>query len=260
MFDIPIITYHKISDNKEFGLTTVSQSQFAEQMDYLSSNGYKPICFNQLNSNRSLPEKPVIITFDDGYESVYQNAVPIMDSFGFKSVVFIVTSYLGKLNRWEAVSFQRQFRHLSKDQILKLRDRGHEIGSHGKMHTYLPKLDNMALREEIGGSKADLEDILEEEIISFCYPYGRFTERVLSFVENAGYQYATSNPKINNGNLNLLSLTRRSIYSTDSLTSFKAKISSPPHFSPTLLIEILIQKGALASIGLNFLKTTKSHF
>jgi len=260
MFDIPIITYHKISNEKEFGLTTVSQSQFARQMDYLNSNGYKSICFNQLDSKNYLPEKPVIITFDDGYESVYKNAVPILDTFRFKSVVFIVSSFLGKLNHWEAVSFQQQFKHLSKDQILKLRDMGHEIGSHGKMHTYLPKLDNMALREEIEGSKADLEDILGEEINSFCYPYGRYTKRVLSFVEKAGYRYATTNPKLYNGILNPLSITRRSIYSTDSLASFIKKLSSPPHLNLTLLAEIIIQKGALASIGMNLLRKVKSQF
>ena len=118
MFDIPIITYHKISNQKEFGLTTVSKRQFEIQMKYLKSNGYTSVCFKNLTQEYSLPEKPIIITFDDGYESIYQNAFPILKKYNFMAVVYIITDYIGRFNLWEAAPFQQKFRHLSKDQIL----------------------------------------------------------------------------------------------------------------------------------------------
>jgi peptidoglycan/xylan/chitin deacetylase (PgdA/CDA1 family) len=260
MFDIPIITYHKISNKKEFGLTTVSKTQFDYQMRFLSSKGYKTICFKDLTSKKELPEKPIIITFDDGYENVYHNATPIMEKYGYKAVIFVVTDYLGKYNLWEAVPFQQRFKHLSKDQILKMREQDHEIASHGKMHQYLPFLNQLALYEEIKGSKVFLEQILKEKIISFCYPYGRYSEETVKIVKEAGYKYATSNVKIDNGGYNPFSLKRRSIYSTDSLRAFKTKTSSNTSINFTVLSEILIQKGALASIGINMIRQSIYHF
>jgi peptidoglycan/xylan/chitin deacetylase (PgdA/CDA1 family) len=229
-------------------------------MAYLNSHGYKPICFSDITTKSVLPEKPIIITFDDGYESVFQNAAPIMDKYGFKSVVFVVTEYFGKYNLWEAVPFQQKFRHLSIEQITKMRNQGHEIGSHSKMHKYLPILNSSALKEEIEDSKAYLESMLDDKITSFCYPYGRYNDKIKSMVKNAGYKYATSNAKINNYENDPLSLKRRSIYSTDSIKNFKTKITSQSTMNITYLTEILIQKGALASIGINFLRPSKSHF
>ena len=72
MFDIPIITYHKISDKKEFGLTTVSTDQFDSQMKYLKLNGYDTVCFRDIEPESRLPHKPIIITFDDISFRVFQ--------------------------------------------------------------------------------------------------------------------------------------------------------------------------------------------
>ena len=260
MLDIPIITYHKISDHKEFGLTTVSKSQFEDQMAYLRLNGYQTICFNELTAEYLVPKKPIIITFDDGYESVYHNAIPIMNKYEFKSVIFIVTDYLGLYNSWEAVPFQQKYRHLSRDQIIELRSFGHEIASHGKKHKYLPALDSKDLSEEIQGSKNSLESLLDEKISSFCYPYGRYSENIMTRVQEAGYMYATSNLPLNNRNGNPYSLQRRSIYSNDSLNSFISKINRHTSINLAYLSEIIIQKGSLASIGINLFRPAKSHF
>lgn len=260
MFNIPIITYHKISNKKEIGLTTVSQSQFDIQMDYLFSSGYQTVLFQDINTGNKLPDKPIILTFDDGYENVYQNAIPILEKYGFKSVIFVVTEFIGEYNSWEAVPFQQKFRHLSGDQVTYLKDQGHEIASHGKFHRYLPALDYPELKDEIEGSKIYLESLLGDTIASFCYPYGRYSEKIKSVVKNAGYQYATTNAKINSGQNNPLSLKRRSIYSTDSLRNFETKVTNHSTFNFSYLSEVLIQKGALASIGINILRPTKSQF
>jgi peptidoglycan/xylan/chitin deacetylase (PgdA/CDA1 family) len=260
MFDIPIITYHKISDQKEFGLTTVSTAQFADQMNYLDLNGYKTVRFKDLSSYENLPKKPIIITFDDGYESVYHNAVPILSKYNFKSVIFVLTDFLGKYNIWEAATFQQKYRHLSKDQILELSDRGHEIASHGNQHRYLPLLNSKDLKEEIEDSKSYLESLLKEEITTFCYPYGRYSTKILDKVQQAGYAYATSNLRLTNEKENPYCLQRRSVYSNDSLSKFISKIRNHSPISVAYLSEILIQKGSLASIGINYIRPSKSQF
>jgi peptidoglycan/xylan/chitin deacetylase (PgdA/CDA1 family) len=252
MFNIPIITYHKISDQKEFGLTTVPKNQFEDQMAYLKSNGYTSICLKDLRAEVTLPEKPIIITFDDGYENIYHNAVPVLNNCDFKAVIFIVTDYIGRYNAWEAAPFQQKFKHLTEEQILDLKNNGYEIASHGKMHKYLLFLDEDSLMDEIIGSKISLEALIDEEIASFCYPYGRFSKRIIDMVEKAGYRHATANIRLSRRiNNNPLSLNRRSIYTTDSLGIFKSKIISPTSLNITFFAEALIQKGALASIGIN---------
>ena len=151
MFDIPIITYHKISNKKEFGLTTISTNQFDGQMKYLKLNGYDTVCFRGLKPESSIPQKPIIITFDDGYENIYQNAIPILNKYNFKAVIFIVTDYIGRFNIWEAVPFQQKFKHLSESQLQDLNKNDHEIASHTKRHNYLPYMDEYVLKEEING-------------------------------------------------------------------------------------------------------------
>ena len=260
MFDIPIITYHKISNQKEFGLTTVSQHQFEHQMKYLSDEGYETVCFKDIKTQNSVPEKPIIITFDDGYESIYQNALPVLEKYNFKSVIFVVSEFIGNYNLWEAVPFQQKYKHISKEHLTKILEKGHEIGSHSKNHFYLPALGKNTLKDEIAGSKNDLENIINGEVVSFCYPYGRSNIKIKNLVREAGYTFATSNAGRGNNNMDMLSLNRRSIYAHDSLRNFKSKVSPNTGFTLTYLSEILIQKGALASIGINLLRPSKSHF
>lgn len=261
MLNIPILTYHKISDYREFGLTTISKKQFDLQMNYLKLNGYRPLCLKDLKSERSLPEKPVIITFDDGYENVYQNAVPVLNKYDFKAVIFVVTNYIGQMNTWEAAPFQQKFKHLSEDQIIDLNNNGHEIASHSKMHRYLPSLRNDRLIDEICGSKTYLESLLGEHVTSFCYPFGGFSKKIEKIVKKAGYHFATTNLKISTRNkVNPLSLSRRSVYMTDSFNIFISKVISPEVLNISYFTEIIIQKGALASIGLTMLRDSKSYF
>jgi peptidoglycan/xylan/chitin deacetylase (PgdA/CDA1 family) len=118
-----------------------------------------------------------------------------------------------------------------------------------------------ALNDEIKGSKVQLDTVLDEKITSFCYPYGRFNDRIKKIVEEAGYKYATSNLRLSNRHdNNPFSLSRRSIYASDSMNNFKTKISLKSSLNFSYLSEILIQKGSFASIGINFLRPGKSNF
>jgi len=258
MYNIPIITYHKVSDTKEFGLTTVSPGKFERQLMILKDLGYNSINFKDIDRGGSLPENPIIITFDDGYESVYQNALPILDKYGFKSVVYVITDFIGKYNTWEAVSFQQKHRHLSLSQLIDLQNNGFEIASHSKTHRFLPFLKGNEVQIEVEASKAYLEDKMGERIISFCYPYGRMSQQAREKVQKAGYKYATQNISLlYRANDDPLSLARRSIYALGGPAVFRSKIEKP--FNPTFsrFSESIIQKGALASIALNLLQRKK---
>jgi len=249
MFNIPIITYHKISNNKEPGLTTISISRFETHLKLLQSQGYSSITFKDLKEKRSIPAKPIIITFDDGYQCVYKNALPLLQKHNFRAVIYMVSGHLGKMNTWEAYSIQRRFKHLDRNEILDLNNNGFEIASHSNHHHYLPSCPDSIIGSEVKDSKKTLEDITGDHVISFCYPYGKYSERIAHFVQDAGYYYATCNISLSNRNgQDNYALQRRSIYYTDSVKNFIDKINKPFKFSTTVLAEWIIQKGSLAGI------------
>ncbi len=240
---IPIIAYHKISDRKEFGLNVLSPAIFRKQIETIADSGFQPITFWDVARNK-IPPKPIIITFDDGYSCFYENALPVLSEYNFKSVVFLITGYIGKKNTWEPFPGQHNSYHLSLDEIKTIAERGHEIGSHTISHRYLPLLNSVELEMELITSKQNLELLLNREVISICYPFGRYNKKVLSASKAAGYQFGIGAKKLSRGNTNLC-LCRRSIYSTDDNYSFQNKLNR--NIPSTK--ERIIQSGALLSIA-----------
>lgn len=248
--NIPIITYHKISNDREFGLTTQGLKAFEAQIFNLVSKGYKSITFKDLNNGKPIPQKSVIISFDDGYESVYQNAFPILQKYNLTASIFIVANYLGKYNDWESFAIQRKYRHLSKSQILELKKYGYEIASHSLNHYYLPFCSDKTIRREVEVSMKKLEDITGDSVVSFCFPYGKYNQNSLKIVEEAGYKYATGNIQLLGRNKSdyPFNLPRRSIYATDSLKSFSKKLEYSRKINLLYLTEWTIQLGAWTGI------------
>ena len=250
----PILAYHKVSTQKEFGLTTVHPRKFKEQINILLNSGFSPITFSDISKAQSLPAKPVIITFDDGYESVYTDAFPIMQEFNVKGTVFVLSGYIGKYNEWEGFRIQQGIRHLNADQIGHLAGEGWEIGSHGINHDYLPAASENSTISQLRESKAQLSVIADTDIISFCYPFGRSDKHIQNLAEQAGYQFAVGNmPLIYSEHRNLLHLGRRSIYRVDNNYLFSKKLEKPSTVSATTLSEKLIRSGASISISRNIL-------
>lgn len=249
IFDIPIITYHKISPQKEFGLTTISPHMFKKQMQFLFENGYQTITFNQYDSGKNLPEKPIIISFDDTYRSVYENAFAIMKEFNFLGLLLVISDYMGKRNDWEAYPVQRKYSHANKDEIAEMLKYGFEIGTHSATHRYLPHQNKNFIENEFVESKKNLEKTFTTNIFACCYPYGGYNDIVIKCAREAGYRYGMGNLKIaSKDNTNSLCLQRRSIYSTDSISAFINKVTNPSKFNLNFATEWLIQKGAFAGI------------
>lgn len=171
MKGVPILMYHAIEDRehpagmKDAGdqLYVLKLAQFREQMGYLHKEGFRTFLLEELVSDRKLPEKVVVLTFDDGHESNYTLALPVLQEFGFKAVFFITTGWIGKPN------------YINKDQIRALYEAGMEIGSHCITHRYLSDLEDSEVEEELSGSKETLERIIDNEITSISYPGGRMS-------------------------------------------------------------------------------------
>lgn len=210
--DVPILLYHHITNGKPANAYSVSQAVFREQMDYLSKNGFNTISMADLlrsiQDGADLPQKPVMITFDDGNENVYFNAFPIMQEKGFTGIVLIIA------NRINIEGF------LSVEQLRNMYGQGWEIGSHGTRHIDLVK-EPQALRDEIGNSKKIIEKSLNLEITIFAYPYGKADSLTMDWVERIGYHSALG-LGISNGHGagNLFYLQRREVKNEFGLVEF----------------------------------------
>lgn len=161
----PILLYHHVSYEEDKGTYNVTPEQFAAQMKALDDWGYTTITITQiiqaLVEGAPLPERPIVITFDDGHQSVYTNAFPIMQEHSFIGVTYVVCDYIG------GVGFK------TKDQILEMVDAGWEVGSHGFTHTDL-SLDPSLANYEMYQSKIYLEELFGIPINTFSFPFGGF--------------------------------------------------------------------------------------
>ena len=245
----PVLAYHKISPQKEFGLTTIHPYIFEKQLQRIYKSGFTPLTFMDMLANPELPDKPVIITFDDGYESIYKYALPILKNYGFKAVIYVLSDYIGMINTWEAFKIQRHSRHLNVEQIQKLVVSGFEIGSHGKSHKYLPVLNNDQLLDELAESKTKISNITGGEIISFCYPYGVSNRQIEENIKKRGYHFAVGNLELGSmKSQRKFHIGRRSIYATDTLRVFEQKLQKPSLAHTSVFTERVIRAGASVAI------------
>ncbi|MCF7801185.1 MAG: polysaccharide deacetylase family protein [Candidatus Marinimicrobia bacterium] len=181
------LVYHKVSDEFEWGLTTVSPSAFRRQMLDLRRNGFAFKRVHELLPLQS-KERKVAITFDDGYESVYTEAFPILNELQIPGTVFIITDFVGRSNNWDWQIGGRTFRHLSWSEIHELQSAGWEIGSHTVSHRILTNISSEEVSRELTRSKDILEQKLGIEIKAICPPFNRFNQTILELAREAGYE------------------------------------------------------------------------
>lgn len=229
---IPILMYHSVdmpTDVRERDIC-LPPVEFRRQMEYLHAKEYTPISLDLLldvsPSGRELPSRPVIITFDDGYADYAVNVLPVMQQYGFKATVFIVSGCIGGTNTWDAAVGMPERRLLSWDEIRQINSNGITIGSHTLTHRRLLKLTRVEALAEIQESKKSIEKQLGVPVRHFSYPYGETSESVASMVRQAGYLTAcTTMSGFNGADMNLFSLRRLDIYGADALPRFVRKLT-----------------------------------
>ena len=186
--EVPILVYHHVRQSVPTGSRaerrlTVTAEIFDHQMKYLQDNGYHVITFATLVGHLAkisvLPEKPVVISFDDGWEDQFVYAVPLLEKYHYAATFFIVTNFVGSSG------------FLSWSQLRKILAEGMEIGSHSRSHPRLDKINNPdSLWDQISTSKQILESQLGAPVDEFAYPYGSYNAATASVVRLAGYKIA----------------------------------------------------------------------
>ncbi|GAP10186.1 predicted xylanase/chitin deacetylase [Bellilinea caldifistulae] len=176
--NVPILLYHRIVDGEAVNRYEVSLENFHLQMDFLRRNGYETITPVQLAKvilkGGELPAKPVILTFDDGYRSIYDLAFPVLNHYGFEGVVYVITGCVGAPT------------YMNSEQITELFANGWEIGSHTVSHEDLVK-NPSHVYDQIVVSKLYLEKLLGTKELTLAYPYGKADENITRKAARYGY-------------------------------------------------------------------------
>ena len=165
-------------------------------MRYLKLRGYTPINLYELvkglNLGAKLPPRPIVLTFDDGYDDNYTYAFPILKKFSFTATIFLVTRDIGGLSDWSDSEETTKEPLLSWDKIKEMSEYGIDFQSHTHTHPSLPKLDAQKIKEEILTSKEIIEQKLKKKVDFLCYPYGHFNSEVKQILKETGYQGAAT--------------------------------------------------------------------
>jgi peptidoglycan/xylan/chitin deacetylase (PgdA/CDA1 family) len=175
----------------------VTAPEFRAQMRYLKGAGYEPIDFETLEYGlagvRALPEKPVVLTFDDGYENLLAHADPLLREFGWPYTVFLVSDLVGARNEWVVPEGYEPTPLLSWDQIHEMAQGGSaRFQPHTATHANLARQPEAVVRDQIARCRRRLEDTLQKPMRYFCYPYGGYNDRVVSIAREEGMTMAVT--------------------------------------------------------------------
>lgn len=242
---IPALTYHRIIP-KASSIYDYTPAQLEGHLQYFKEHGYTPITalemVEMLANPERLPEKPVVLTFDDGHKSHYTTVFPLLKKYGYRATFFVYTDMIA----------EKSEKRLTWDELRTMVREGMDIQSHTKSHPYLTQTkqnESQAaylerLQNEIHGSKVILEEKLERKVELLAYPYGWFNQTIETLAVQAGYRGVfTVNWGVNSVTENPLRIKRRVMENTMSHEDLNQILTAKP-----LPIEIIQPENA-ARIG-----------
>jgi peptidoglycan/xylan/chitin deacetylase (PgdA/CDA1 family) len=180
---VPILEYHVLGQPQAevpYPDLYVPRASFRKQMDWLDEQGYEAVTLEQVEEawyhDGTLPAKPMVISFDDGYRPQYTFALPTLSKHGWPGVL----------------NLKAEGSDLYESNVEAMLEAGWELAAHTINHSDLTTLEGEALEEEVAGSRKLLQNEYGVAVKNFCYPSGRFDSTVIAAVEAAGYTGATT--------------------------------------------------------------------
>ena len=234
-YKLPVLVYHHIQDPVKSDVSCTPK-QFEEQMNAILAAGFTPLRLSQVRNYLSgildiKSLKPVLITFDDGYESLHEFALPVSKKLKIPMTVFVVTSRIGKKPQFA--------RYLSERQIREMADSGYwEFGSHSHdLHTDVLRIynafnikssDNPVLemiKRDLRLSSYRLKGLLGQRPLAIAWPYGKYNNMITNVARKAGFKlHFTSNKGYNEKGGNPFAIKRIPVSSRDTAKSVLIKI------------------------------------
>lgn len=226
---VPILMYHRIADIPG-DRNALPKEKFAEQLEYLSKHNYHTITpeqlYNHFVNKAKLPKNPVLLTFDDGYQDNYLEALPLLKKYNMTAVVFPIYNWIGKPNKWENFGKQ-ETTTMNLAELKSWLNHGLDIQPHTADHPFLTQCNEEKLNLEIIDTKTKFEKLLDKPMDYLCYPYGFFNQQVINIVKKANYKMAFAIfENVPLWHIDLFALPRIPIPSHQKMWKFKLKVSS----------------------------------
>jgi peptidoglycan/xylan/chitin deacetylase (PgdA/CDA1 family) len=224
-----ILMYHRVARGPSQDRYTVSDANFRRQIAFLRDQNFRVVSLGEfvaaLQLGQTFAKPSIAITFDDGFESTFEHAVPILQEYGIAATFFLVTSLVGKTNAWMNPAKSPVYPLMKWHQAEFLRGNGFELGSHTCSHPVLTQVTVELAQVEIENSKKEIEDRIGVAVHSFAYPHGAFNDQVRDLVRLAGYDCACSTLSgFNDGRADRFSLRRIDVFGDDSFSMFRRKL------------------------------------
>ena len=216
---LPVLAYHDVCPEAvSADALTLTPEVFAAQMQFLSRAGYHAIRLNDwlrhCLQSAALPDNPVLITFDDGYATLSEYALPVLQSYGFSAVAFVITGRLGRQSALE----RKQV--MSAGQIRDWLAGGMEAGCHTRTHRDLRALPPTVLWDEIEGSRRELASLTGVPSTAFAYPFGAYDEAALDCARRCFDLCFSTDSGLNSPAQDRARLRRAVVLRRDSLLAF----------------------------------------
>ncbi len=221
----PILAFHSVSPPRSPNEAPycTSPARFRQFLAWLRRLGRVPVAPGRWLDGH-LPEKRVLLTFDDAYGDFYTQVLPAIAGSGIVPLVFVVVNHIGKTSEWADGRGLAARPLMTLGQMRELQKHGVVFGAHSLTHSSLPTLSDDELRRQVGESKRKLEDLLGAGVDWFAYPYGEVDRRVRSAVVEAGYKAAVTTEPGLNGWQDPLALKRLEIGEVDTPLDFALKV------------------------------------
>ena len=204
----PVLCYHRIGGPPELGVTRVARVVFARQMHALARSGWRTVTLGEfvtrLQGGGAASDREFLLSFDDGYASLVDNAYPVLADVGFTATTFLVTDFVGRTNTWDVRYTWRRLPHLDWDAIERWRGRGLEFASHTASHARLTWLPDERIADELGRSRETLLARLGPDAgRAVAYPFGARDARIERLARAAGYDVGFAGVRANGSPLGL---------------------------------------------------------
>jgi peptidoglycan/xylan/chitin deacetylase (PgdA/CDA1 family) len=221
--EILFLTYHKVSPRFEWGLTSVQPHDFYQHIQFLFESGFQSITLEDILDSKLDPKNKVAILFDDSYECIYQYAFPILQKFGFKATVFVISGYVGEENKWDANLGGIRYRHMNWVQLKELSSVNWEIGSHSVSHVALSDLPQNRWMQEVTDSKTRIEKEIGKEVFSFSYPFSKRNQPLDDLLSQCGYRITVCLRPADHSHSNLYQVFSHPVYRFDRIGNLISK-------------------------------------